>query len=94
MYSDNTVLEKIWDIFRSSDTEVVAAGINYLDDKGKVGSRSWTPVSPSNIDFENGCAHLSVSNSPERCSFSRLSKPPIVVPSIKTCGKVFIPLRC
>jgi glycosyltransferase involved in cell wall biosynthesis len=58
-YSDNTVLEKIWDIFRSSDTEVVAAGINYLDDKGKVGSRSWTPVSPSNIDFENGwqCPH-------------------------------------
>ena len=58
-YSDNTVLETIWDIFTSSNPEIVAAGINYIDDKGKVGNRIWTPVSPSKYDFETGwqCPH-------------------------------------
>ncbi len=46
------------------------------------------------ISIDNHFVHLSVSNSPERCNFSRLSNPPTVSPSTKTCGKVFIPLRC
>jgi glycosyltransferase len=58
-YSDNTVLETIWDIFISVDPEIIAAGINYLDDKGLVGNRIWIPVRPSKYDFETGwqCPH-------------------------------------
>ena len=48
-YSDNTVLETIWDIFISVNPEIVAAGINYLDDKGLVGNRTWIPVSHPNM---------------------------------------------